>query len=307
MNNIKSQFSIKDLENLSGIKAHTIRIWEKRYNLLEPERTETNIRYYNLESLQKLLNIAFLNENGYKISKIASLENDKIPNIVRQMALDGKDSNAALQSFKLAMLNFDQFLFYETYDKLSKEKSFQEIFYEVFIPLMNDIGLLWQTDTIMPSHEHFIFSLIRQKLISNIESLQVELKPNSEYTYVFFLPDNEIHELGLMLLNYEFLSLGHHCIFLGQSVPLSSLSPLLAIYKKLIFISCFTTKPEKENLQTYLQEFERDLLQNNSNELWTLGRITENIDFDLPSNQIKIFYSLNNLVKELEVFNIEQA
>ncbi len=123
MNNIKNEFSIKDLENLSGIKAHTIRIWEKRYNLLQPNRTDTNIRNYDLENLQKLLNVSFLNNNGYKISKISKLGERDIAMHVKEIALKKNLENHALNAFKVAMLNFDQAHFYKIYNKLSRRKN----------------------------------------------------------------------------------------------------------------------------------------------------------------------------------------
>ena len=172
MNNIKNQFSIKDLENLTGIKAHTIRIWEKRYNLLQPKRTDTNIRFYDLESFQKLLNISYLNSNGYKISKIATLNKEEISSLVREIAAENNIESHAINAFKLSMLNFDQTLFYKTYDSLLNDKDFGEIFYDIFIPLLTEIGLLWQTDTITPAHEHFLTSLIRQKILINTEKAQ---------------------------------------------------------------------------------------------------------------------------------------
>ena len=156
MNNVKNVFSIKDLENLSGIKAHTIRIWEKRYNVLEPMRSDTNIRYYNLVNLQKLLNITLLHDHGYKISRIAKFTEQQIPEAVREIISEKSVKSHAISSFKMAMLNFDQSLFFKTYDTLLSEKSFREVFHEVFIPLMNEIGLLWQSETITPAHEHFI-------------------------------------------------------------------------------------------------------------------------------------------------------
>ena len=156
MNNIKANFSIKDLENLTGIKAHTIRIWEKRYNLLSPDRSDTNIRNYSIASFQKLLNISYLNNNGLKISKIADLKEEEIPIKVREIASRGKVEDHAINAFKMAMVNFDQKLFYNTYNNLIEHKTFKNIFYTVFIPLLNEIGLLWQTDTITPAQEHFI-------------------------------------------------------------------------------------------------------------------------------------------------------
>ena len=164
MNSVKKSFGIRDLENLSGIKAHTIRIWEKRYGLLKPERTETNIRTYSLQSLQKLLNVTLLYNNGYKISKIADLPEGQIVQEVREIVAQNSVKSHAINAFKLAMINFDQSLFQKTYSGLLAERSFREIFWEVFMPLLHELGLLWQSDTIGPAHEHFITHLIKQKI-----------------------------------------------------------------------------------------------------------------------------------------------
>jgi len=138
MNNVKKNFSIRDLENLSGIKAHTIRIWEKRYALLSPERTETNIRTYSIKSLQKLLNVTLLYNNGYKISKIAKLPESEIPVIVREVVATNSGKSHAFNAFKLAMVNFDQNLFLSTYNSLLSERSFREIFNEISIPSLEE-------------------------------------------------------------------------------------------------------------------------------------------------------------------------
>jgi len=198
MNNVKKHFSIRDLENLSGIKAHTIRIWEKRYNLLSPERTDTNIRNYSLASLQKLLNVTLLYHNGHKISKIAKIPENEIPLVVREIVAKNSNKNHAINSFKLAMVNFDQTIFFNTYNNLLSQQSFREVFKNTFIPLLNELGLLWQTDTISPAHEHFITSLIKQKILLNTEKLQ-HLKPTkTDKVFVAYLPENEIHEIGLL-------------------------------------------------------------------------------------------------------------
>jgi len=299
MNNVKSTFSIKDLENLTGIKAHTIRIWEKRYNLLKPDRTNTNIRYYDLESLQMLLNISFLNDNGYKISKIASLTKGETAEIVRNIAIKSGSKNHALNLLKLSMLNFDQALFYSTYDSLAIEKSFKEIFYEVLIPLLSEIGLLWQTDTITPAHEHFVTTLIRQKISTNTEIYQSKNKKQSKSTFVLFLPDNEIHELGLMYLNLEIISNGYQSILLGPSVPIDSLVEILGHYDKITFISYLTVKPERENIMTYIKEFEEKILKAPNSELWLLGRMIGFIDTKNLHKSIKIFKNIDELVGKL--------
>jgi len=299
MNNIKTTFSIKDLENLSGIKAHTIRIWEKRYNLLEPERTETNIRYYNLASLQKLLNVSFLNNNGYKISKIAKLKKENIPLLVKEISEKSDSKENTINAFKLSMLNFDQTLFYNTFESLKKEKSFREIFYEIFIPLLTEIGMLWQTDSITPAHEHFITTLIRQKILVSTELYQSKKTNISNKTFVLYLPDNEVHELGLMYINYEIISKGYHSIFLGQSVPIDSLIDILTYYDDITFISYFTVKPEKDELLNYINEFNEKILLKGNSDFWLLGKQLEYINTDKLPNNITTYKTIESLVKKL--------
>ncbi|MDG1379452.1 MAG: MerR family transcriptional regulator [Flavobacteriaceae bacterium] len=300
MNNMKSDFSIKDLENISGIKAHTIRIWEKRYKLLEPERTETNIRHYGLRSLQKLLNVAFLNSNGIKISKIAKLSNEEVSAHVREIASRGNIEHHAINAFKMSMFHFDQVLFYKTYMNLLERYTFREIFYDIFIPLLNEMGLLWQTNTISPAHEHFISVHIKQKILLNIEKLQsLEPKPATR-TFVLFLPENEIHDIGLLFVNYELRSRGYHTIFLGESIPMESLSDVLEFFNEITFISYFTVKPiEREDVLIYLDNFKQLLLKKESSKLWLLGH---KLGLLQPNDYPKATYGFNsieNLVKEL--------
>ena len=243
MNRVKNNFSIKNLEHLSGIKAHTIRIWEKRYNLFEPERTNTNIRLYNLENLQKLLNVTLLYNNGHKISKIAILSPQEINENVHKLTINKNADDWSIGLFKLAMINFDQRLFSKTFNDLLQQFSFSEVFKNVFIPLMNELGVLWQTNSISPSHEHFITSLVKQKIHAMCEELQQKSTRRTDRKFVLFLPDNEIHELGLLYLQYEVLNNGFECVFLGQSVPIKSLSNLIDIGEPITFISYFTIEP----------------------------------------------------------------
>lgn len=300
MNNIKNRFSIKDLENLTGIKAHTIRIWEKRYNLLKPKRTETNIRYYDLASFQKLLNVSYLNNNGYKISKIATIDEYKIPPLVREIASQNNIENHAINSFKLSMLNFDQTLFYNTYESLLKEKAFDEIFYEIFIPLLTEIGLLWQTDTITPAHEHFLTSLLRQKILINTEKVQSQQINNSKKAFVLYLPENEIHELGLMFINHELVNRGYQSIFLGFSVPMDSLLDLQNYYEEIIYISYFTVKPEKADINKYIKDFEKLLINNGSNtKLWILGQMLNALDLENLPEGVTAFKNIKSLTDNL--------
>lgn len=299
MNNIKTNFSIKDLENLTGIKAHTIRIWEKRYDLLQPDRSDTNIRSYSLSSFQKLLNISYLNNNGYKISKIAELQEDEIPIKVREIASRAKVEDHAINAFKMAMINFDQTLFYNTYNNLIETNTFSDIFYNVFLPLLDEIGLLWQTNTITPAHEHFISVHIKQKILLNIERLQIlEPKPVSK-TFVLFLPENEIHDIGLLFVNYQLRSKGYHTIFLGESVPMDSLIDLLDFFDDISFISYFTINPPTEEIQDYLNAFHKSLLIREKSKLLLLGKKLSDLEgIALPQN-VLTYISIKNLIKDL--------
>lgn len=299
MNNIQVNFSIKDLENLTGIKAHTIRIWEKRYNLLTPNRSETNIRNYNLTSFQKLLNISYLNNNGLKISKIANLTEEEIPVKVREIASRAKVEDHAINALKMAMINFDQVLFYNTYNNLIENKTFSEVFYDVFMPLLNEIGLLWQTNTITPAHEHFLSVHIKQKILINIERLQsLEPKPITK-TFILFLPESEIHDIGLLFINYQLRSKGYHTIFLGESVPMESLSDLLEFFDEITFISYFTVYPETEKIPDYINDFNDLLLKKENTKFMLLGPKLADFDTSNLQEGISIYNSIENLVKDL--------
>ncbi len=299
MNNVKNVFSIKDLENLSGIKAHTIRIWEKRYNVLEPMRSDTNIRSYDIRNLQKLLNIVLLHNYGYKISKIATLDQNEMNKLAKDIISEKSAKNHAISTFKMAMMNFDQSLFFQTYNQLLNEKTFREVFYTVFIPLMQELGFLWQTETITPAHEHFITYLIKQKLLINTEKVQILEPTKTDKVFVLFLPLNEIHELGLMYLNYEILLNGYQTIFLGESIPVSSLMDLKNSFEKITFLSYLTVEPNQDEVNNYIAELETNLLANTNHELLLLGRMTEFITDKTKFENIHIFNSIEELTASL--------
>jgi DNA-binding transcriptional MerR regulator len=298
LNNIKSSFTIKDLENLSGIKAHTIRIWEKRYQLLQPQRTSGNIRYYDTESLQKLLNVTLLNNNGYKISKIADLTDDAIVLLARELANKTALVDDAINSFKMSMFSFDQSLFNQTYNQLLINKTFRDVFKDVCIPFLDHIGLMWQTNTLTPAHEHFISNLISQKIQINIEKIQQSLLVDDSVVYVLFLPENEIHELGLMYLNYELSLRGKKTIYLGQSIPLNSLDSLMEKFDKINFISSFTVSPTTSKLSDYLSELSLKLANSNHN-LWVFGSRLKNYQDTNQYEGIKLYKGLKEVLKEL--------
>lgn len=300
MDRVKNSFSIKNLEHLSGIKAHTIRIWEKRYNLFEPERTDTNIRLYNLENLQKLLNVTLLYNNGYKISKIASFSSQEITENVHKLTINKNADDWSIGLFKLAMINFDQRLFTKTFNDLLEQFSFSEVFKNVFVPLMNELGVLWQTNSISPSHEHFITSLVKQKIHAMCEDLQQRSTRRTDRRFVLFLPDNEIHELGLLYLQYEVLNNGFQCVFLGQSVPIESLNNLVDIGEPITFITYFTIEPTQDKIKAYLNTFNSEIIENIDSELWILGYQVQFMSDEMP-DKIRKFKSIDDVIYALNV------
>ena len=293
MNRVKSTFSIKDLENISGIKAHTLRIWEKRYNLLSPERTQTNIRRYSLLSLQKLLNITLLYKHGYKISKIAGIDNAELLAVVREVTLKSNSEQVSINALKLAMINFDNFLFDATLDKILTKNDFTFIYVNVFLPLMNELGILWQTNAISPSHEHFVTNLIKQKIHIQTEKAQKTLTPKDNDTvFVLYLPENEVHELSILFLNYYILKHGFKTIFLGQSLPAESLENILSVNEKLVFVTHLTVEPNKDVIDNYLLNFFDSILKNNATELAILGPQQLNINLTTLPDKINLFNSV---------------
>lgn len=222
-------YSIKDLELISGIKAHTIRIWEQRYDLFTPQRTETNIRFYDNDQLCKLLNISNLIDNGYKVSQIAKLTKSEMQNIVNEL-VDSKtnpDSQATILINRLinSGVTYNEALFQETYDKSIDIYGLVGAFTAVIYPMLIRVGLMWFKQDIIPAQEHFISNLIRQKLFLAIDNIEQPAKDAE--SWVLFLPEEEDHEIGLLLSYFILKSKGKRVLYLGQRVPISSLKSII--------------------------------------------------------------------------------
>lgn len=296
MSHVKSVFTIKDLEHLSGIKAHTIRIWERRYNILQPSRTQTNIRYYNSENLQKLLNVVLLVKYGIKLPRLAAMSLGEIEALVLETRSEKYDKNHVAHQFKVAMVSFDQQLFVETYETLLKGRSFRQVFSDYFMPLLDDIGVLWQTRTITPAHEHFISALIRSKIIAHSDPLRANPREDAP-VYVLFLPIGEIHELGLLYLNYELLCSGLRTIYLGENMPVESLCHFKSAFSAITFVTYATVAPPKSEFSNYLANFQQSILQADDR-FWVLGAQVH----DQPAQEdkrIRFFNSIPDVLREL--------
>jgi len=294
MNKIKDTFTIQDFEILTGIKAHTIRIWEKRYNLLTPSRINRNVRVYSLSDLQKILNISLLYKNNYKISKIAKLSVDLLSKEAKTVALSDFSNNYEINSLLLCMYTFDENLFQNTYLKLLEKHSFIEIFSDTYIPLLNHLGLLWQTDSIKPAHEHFISNLIYQKIALNISALP-NVETSNEPVNVLFLPFGEIHDLGLFFLNYYLKLKGKKTVYLGKSIPFDNLFYVNSQIKNITWITYFMIDTTTEEKTMFLNNVEK-LVSDNNNTSIIVGNIWD--DFSKKNKNKKIFFktSLQDLI-----------
>lgn len=296
---VKTKFSIKDLENLSGIKAHTLRIWEKRYALLAPSRSDTNIRAYNLESLKKLLNIKFLYEHGFKISKIAELDKKTLANTVLELSKTNKEAHS-IYSFKMAMFQFNQQQFSATYNSLLQSRTFPEIFETIFIPLLTDLGVLWHTGTIDPCHERFVSEMIKQKIILNIENQYENKTLTQPPTFALFLPYKEIHDIGLMYANYLCVAQGVNTVYLGGNISLNSLKEIIKHHEKIIFLTYLTVEPSHQNIQDFCEQYNTHIGVRTKNPLWLMGsKANKETHQELPEN-ITLIKSIQHLTDALQ-------
>ncbi len=287
-----AEYKIKDLETLTGIKAHTIRIWEKRYGLISPERTETLIRTYSDEELTMLLNIAMLNKHGVKISKIAQMKPEQISSKVWDL-MGEQSVDSCTEKFILALLNLDERLFKDTLQFLIDEKGLEETFKENLIPFLDRIGVMWMVGTINPAQEHFISNLIRQKIISSIDKLEVPVK--SEHPIMLFLPEHEWHEISLLFYHYSIRRNGLYTIYLGQSLPYDALLECVERFKPRALVTSWLTSVDKNYLKNFFKQLYRD-----TNQLPVFaGGYQINANSSLISDFITEIKSIEELIQKL--------
>lgn len=243
-------FTIKDLENLSGIKAHTIRIWEQRYNFLKPQRTNTNIRYYSNDELKTVLNIALLNKYGFKISHIGRMQ----PQEIRAKILSLGDAKAIQERIVNELVQEMVDLNIENLEKILTSyiasKGVERTVIQIIFPFLEKIGILWQTGHINPAQEHLVTNVIRQKLVVAIETCITHLK--SEKTVLLFLPEGEHHELGLLFMYYMFKSRGMQTIYLGANVPVKDVAYVVNLKKPDIVFTHLTATSSNFNFEKFL-------------------------------------------------------
>lgn len=245
-----SKYSIKDLEQLSGIKAHTVRIWEQRYKLLNPKRTETNIRYYDDDDLKLILNVALLNDNGIKISKIAKMSVEEMKAEVLHLTERSFAYDDQVHSLVLAMVEFNEERFEKIIATNILKIGFEQAMLNIIYPFLSKIGILWQTGSIHPGQEHFISNLVRQKLIVAIDG---QMYNGGGSKFLLFLPEGELHEISLLFTSYILKSYGHKVIYLGQNTPDEDLNNVYKVHKPEFLVTAITTNPSNEEVEPFLQ------------------------------------------------------
>ncbi len=248
-----AQYTIKELEHLSGIKAHTIRVWEQRYNILCPKRTETNIRFYDDADLKALLNISLLNEHGFKISKIAQMQPEQIAQKVQQLSDEPCLYAHQINNLIAAMVDMDEERFDKTLTTSALQIGFSDTMYQVIYPFLHKIGILWQTGKITPAHEHFVSNLVRQKLIVAIDG-QVVRRQEGAKPFLLYLPEGELHEIALLYMHYILRSHNKHVIYLGQNLPFSDLELTVEQCQPQNICTVLTTSPDRDNVQAYIDQ-----------------------------------------------------
>ncbi|WP_341902762.1 MerR family transcriptional regulator [Fluviicola taffensis] len=249
-------YKIRDLEILTGIKAHTIRMWEKRYGLLTPQRTDTHIRTYSDEELLVLLNVSLLNKKGYKISRIADMSIEEIFATSKSMQ-DHAETDTSIEQFIVSVLQLDEQLFQLTFQELSHTKSLSLIFTEYIIPFLQRIGVMWLVGTINPAQEHFISNLIRQKIIAAIDLLPIPHPDQPKI--ILYLPEHEWHEISLLVYHYHLRSMGLNSVYLGQALPYEALLKTVAVLKPKAVISSWLTAMEPQGICNYFNQIQTDL------------------------------------------------
>ena len=246
-------YSIKELEKLSGIKAHTIRIWEKRYSLIDPHRTNTNIRYYTDDNLKKILNVAVLNRHGIKISNIAKLNDLELKEEIIRVSGSSQASSTIVDSMVMSMIDLDEYKMEALIAKSINKNGFTSTVTEVLYPFLEKVGIFWQSGDVYPAQEHFVSYLIRQKIIAAIDGLSNTFNPQSK-KFLLLLPEGEWHEIALLIANYLIKEADHEVIYLGQSVPYSDVLAIGAA-KKFDYVVVSSTTPQPDlDMQVYLKD-----------------------------------------------------
>ena len=275
-----AKYSIRELEKLSGIKAHTIRIWEKRYRILSPHRTTTNIRSYSDDDLKMIINISLLNGNGIKISKIAGLSSAEIAERVTRLSAKQNSTQIHIDRLVVAMIDLEEENFEAILSDFIHSQGLEKTIVDIVYPFLQKIGILWQTGNISPAQEHFISNLIRQKFIVAIDALPLAPKKTSRRA-LLFLPEGELHELGLLFCHYMVKKSGIRTYYLGQQVPMADVNAICESHQPELLLTAITTSPARTFVEDYLKRLSKAHL---GRTILVTGNVLDKIALKFPPN-----------------------
>lgn len=282
------QYSIKDVEQLTGVKAHTLRIWEQRYQTVQPHRTETNIRYYDDEQLRFLINVALLLKHGRKVSKIFQLTGEQMHNEIKNLRTATVSSDKydlmMVDRLVLSMIDLDEVEFDRILTEVVVKYGFEDTMLKVIIPFLEKVGVLWATGEVNVAQEHFISNLIRRKLMVAIDGLDPVVNTDAK-KFILFLPEGELHEIGLLLAQYMIKRRGHKVIYLGQSVPMEDLTKVHEVYKADVLLTYFTIHLENQGVVNCLQGLMRFF---GDRKVMLCGPVANELALSLPRNFQKV-------------------
>ena len=278
------QYSIKDLEKLSGIKAHTIRIWELRYQVVTPHRTSTNIRFYTDRDLHKIMNIAALGRMGLKISHLAGLSNEELNEKIIDVFQRVSTGDTKIDQLILAMTELDDNKFQNILSNASINRGFENTIIEVLFPFLDSLGLLWQTGNINTAHECFVLNILRQKLLVAIDGIYSQHNKNSKLI-MMFLPRGEYHEIELLFYRYVLSKAGHKIIYLGQSIPFEDLSEITNFKSPDFLFTCVNKAYSNTEMKSFLNKIST---QFPNQSIFVAGRQILQYTLALPDNVVKV-------------------
>ena len=277
----RDKYFIKDIENITGIKAYTLRIWEQRYGMLVPKRTETNIRYYEEADLKYMMNIAILNANGIKISRIAQMDRDEVQRKTLSISENNSGQQSQISTLTSAMFDFDEREFNKTLSINILQLGMEQTTTQIIFPFLQHLGVMWLSGTIHIAHEHFITNLIKQRIFVAIDQLNIIPNANAK-KFLLFLPNGENHELSLLLASYLLRANGKNVIYLGTSTPLEDLNKIHKLHNP-DYVFCALTNPNSSMpVQVYLNTLSRSWP--NTQILVTGSQVVKRRDLKIPEN-----------------------
>jgi len=250
-------FTIKDLENLSGIKAHTIRVWEQRYSFLKPKRTQTNIRFYSNQELKSILNISLLHKYGYKISHIDKMGEQEMKEKIISLSQAQAQQERLVNELIHHMVDLDMDRFESLLDNYIMGRGIDKLITQIIFPFLDRIGILWQTNHINPTQEHLVTNIIRQKLIVGIEGVVTHIR--SDKSLLLFLPEGEHHEMALLYMYYLLKNRGFRVLYVGANVPLKDLEFICRVKKPDYLYTHLTCIAGNFNFDKFLQQMNQRL------------------------------------------------